>query len=134
MVPWWGRGCGSQPRMLGLPLSPHECCARPGHQTLLQNKHTQINMRTTLSLPWFAAPGLSLPVFLSLPFNSRDTATDEARAGAQQCLWQQGPAHFAHSLCQPDPGQTNQELWSAPVFSPTGPAEVPNSSKQSSLV
>lgn len=32
-----------------------------------------------------------------------------------------------HTLCQPDPLQTNQELWSAT----TDPAEVPNSSKLS---
>lgn len=36
-----------------------------------------------------------------------------------------------HTLCQPDPRRANQELWSAPVFTPTGPAEVPNSSKLS---
>lgn len=59
MVPWWGRGCGSQSRTVGLPLSRYACCARLGHQTLLQKKQAQINVRISLFLPQFAPPGLS---------------------------------------------------------------------------
>lgn len=58
---------------------------------------THTKVRTSVFLPWFALPGLSLLVFLSLPFNSRDTVTDEARAEPQQSLWQQGRAHLAHT-------------------------------------
>lgn len=96
MVPWWGRGCASQSWTVGLPLSRYACCARLGHQTLLQNRHTQTQVRISPFLPRLAPPGLSCQ--LSSPcLLIRETRQQVKRGQSPGRLRQQGRALLAHT-------------------------------------
>lgn len=86
MGPWWGRGCASQSRTRALPLSRCARCARPGHQTLLWNKHTQTQVTISPFPPRFAPPGLSCQ-FSSPCLLIHETRQQMERGQSPGSLW-----------------------------------------------